>query len=278
MSDDIDLTGYFERIGFSGSIAPTLETLTTLVELHAAAIPFENISPLTGEPVRLERLNLQQKLIFDKRGGYCLEQNQLFHWVLETLGYENIDILSARVVLGGDNAEDADSHILLAVPVGANTYLTDVGFGGRSPTAPIRIRADAEQETPHEVYRLTGGDPEWRLEGKFDGEWLALYVFDMTPRGADEFQAMNDRVSSAGRFRDNLTVGRAMKGRRHGLVNLTYRTHTPAGETETTHLKSVAEIRDVLSGPFGISLPPADKLDPVLQMLVERELPLLGAE
>jgi N-hydroxyarylamine O-acetyltransferase len=277
MSDDIDLTGYFERIGFSGSIAPTLETLTTLVELHTAAIPFENISPLTGEPVRLERLNLQQKLIFDRRGGYCLEQNLLFQWALETLGYENIDILSARMVLGGDNPDDPHTHVMLAVPLGANIYLADVGFGGRMPTAPLRLRADAEQETPHETYRLTGGDPEWRLEQKINGEWLGLYVFDLTPRGADDFQTINDRVSSAGLFRDSLTVGRAMKGKRHGLLNLTYRTHLPAGETEATHLKSVAEIRDVLAGPFGISLPPADKLDPVLHMLVERELPLLGA-
>ena len=98
----------------------------------------------------------------------------------------------------------------------------------------------------------------------------------MTPRGADEFQSMNDRVSSAGRFRDNLTVGRAMKGKRHGLVNLTYRTHTPAGETEVP-ISSPSPKSATPPGPFGISLPPADKLDPVLQMLVERELPLLGA-
>ena len=49
------------------------------------------------------------------------------------------------------------------------------------------------------------------------------------------------------------------------------------GETETATLKSVAEIRDTLSGAFGIALPPAEKLDPVLATLVERELPLLGA-
>lgn len=277
MSDDIDLTGYFERIGFSGSIAPTLETLDTLVELHAAAIPFENLSALMGEPVRLERLNLQQKLIYERRGGYCLEQNLLFHWALETLGYENIDVVSSRVLLGGDNPDDPHTHVSLAVPIGANTYLVDVGFGGHSPTAPIRLRPDTEQPTLHETYRLVGGDPHWRLESKINDEWLGLYTFDLTPRGPDDFQAINDRVSRAGRFRDNLTVGRAVKGKRHGLFNLTYRTHTPTGETETTVLKSVAELRDALSGPFGIALPAAEKLDPVLEALVERELPLLGA-
>src|SRR5690349_21441270 len=171
MTDELDLTGYFERIGFAGSIAPTLETLATLAELHAAAIPFENISLLTGEPVRLERLNLQQKLVFDRRGGFCLEQNILFQWALETLDFEGIEVLSARVIAGADNSEDPHTHILLAVPIGASTYIADVGFGGNTPTAPIRLRKDAEQETPHGTYRVTGGEPEWRLEVKIGEEW-----------------------------------------------------------------------------------------------------------
>jgi N-hydroxyarylamine O-acetyltransferase len=277
MSDDIDLTGYFERIGFSGSIAPTLETLSTLVELHAAAIPFENLSPLLGEPVRLERLNLQQKLVFDKRGGYCLEQNLLFHWALETLGYENVDVLSARVIAGADNPDDPHTHILLSVPLGANTYIADVGFGGNSPTAPIRLRADTEQETPHGLYRVTGGDPEWRLEVKVGEEWRGLYVFETTARGPDDLQAINDRVSGGGRFTENVYTARALKGKRLHLSNLTLRTHVVGGETETTTLSTAAEIRDTLSGLFGIALPPAEKLDPALTTLVERELPLLGA-
>jgi hypothetical protein len=39
----------------------------------------------------------------------------------------------------------------------------------------------------------------------------------------------------------------------------------------------VAEIRDVLSGPFDIALPPAEKLDAVLTTLVELQLTWLGA-
>ena len=66
-------------------------------------------------------------------------------------------------------------------------------------------------------------------------------------------------------------------GKRHTLRNLTAKTYTIGGETETVFLRSVQELKDTLSGTFGIALPPADKLDPALQMLVDRELPLLGA-
>ena len=69
MSDDANIDAYFERIGFSGSIAPTLQTLEQLHQLHPAAIPFENLDSLTDVPVRLELRNLEQKLLFERRGG-----------------------------------------------------------------------------------------------------------------------------------------------------------------------------------------------------------------
>ena len=71
MSGDPNIDAYFERIGFAGSIAPSLQTLEALQALHPAAIPFENLDPLMGVPVRLDLKNLEQKLLFEKRGGYC---------------------------------------------------------------------------------------------------------------------------------------------------------------------------------------------------------------
>ena len=38
----VNLPAYLERIGFAGSIAPTLETLSLLHQQHPAAIAFEN--------------------------------------------------------------------------------------------------------------------------------------------------------------------------------------------------------------------------------------------
>ena len=60
-----NIDAWFERIGFAGSIAPSLETLGQLVQAHTLTIPFENLDPLMGAPVRIEIANLQQKLLFD---------------------------------------------------------------------------------------------------------------------------------------------------------------------------------------------------------------------
>jgi N-hydroxyarylamine O-acetyltransferase len=266
----VDIDAYFERIGFAGSIAPTLETLQQLHALHPAVIPFENLDPLLGVPVRLELANLQQKLLFEKRGGYCLEQNLLFKAMLEDLDFP-VRGLGARVLLGQEEGADIPiDHMVLAVDVGGATYLCDVGFGGMTPTSPLRLRAEVEQETPHEPYRLVGGTPDWRLETRIGDEWRALYSFDMTEKRFEDYQAVNDLVSSSPRFRDNLIVARTEKGRRLALRNGRLNTHVIGAPSETRMLGTAAEVRDVLTNVFGIALPQNEKLDSVIEAALQR--------
>ncbi|MDP1731669.1 MAG: arylamine N-acetyltransferase [Devosia sp.] len=273
MSEEADIDAYFERIGFAGSIAPTLTTLEQLHLLHPAAIPFENLDPLLQIPVRLELSNLQQKLLFERRGGYCVEQNLLFKAVLETLGYP-VRGLGARVLWGHpEGAERPFSHMVLAVDIGGATHIADVGFGGLTLTGPLRLRADVEQQTPHETFRLLGGNPEWRLEARIGEDWRVLYGFDLGEKDFDDCQAINDLASSSPRFRDNLIAARTERGRRLALSNNRLSIHVPGGPSESRLLQSVAELREVLSGPFGISLPQTDRLDPALERVLARGAP-----
>lgn len=271
MASKANIDAWFERIGFAGSIAPSLETLAQLVQLHLAAIPFENLDPLMGVPVRLELANLQQKLLFDRRGGYCLEHNLLFKAMLEELDYE-VKVHTAVVLWGREGpVEDPPTHLLLTVDVAGVTYLVDVGFGGQTPTAPLRLRAEIEQQTPHEPFRLAEADGRWRLESLIGEEWRPLYAFTTTEPAPEALVEMNERVASNPPFRDQLVAARAEKGRRLALGNLRFNIHVTGGESETRLLASVAEIREVLSTAFGIQLPAGDRLDPVLQRILDRE-------
>jgi N-hydroxyarylamine O-acetyltransferase len=273
LSEEANIDAYFERIGFAGSIAPTLTTLEQLHVLHPAAIPFENLDPLLHNPVRLELSNLQQKLLFERRGGYCVEQNLLFKAVLETLGF-SVRGLGARVLWGHKEGEERPlSHMVLAVDIGGSTYVADVGFGGLTLTGPLRLRADVEQQTPHELFRLLGGDPAWRLEARIGEEWRVLYSFDLEEKDFDDYQAMNDLTSSSPRFRDNLFAARSERGRRLALSNSRFNIHVPGAPTETRTLQSVGELREVLSGPFGISLPQTDRLDAALERVLTQGAP-----
>lgn len=259
---------WFERIGFAGSIAPSLETLTQLIQSHLGTIPFENLDPLMGVPVRLDLPNLQQKLLFDRRGGYCLEHNLLLKAMLQELDFE-VSAYGARVLLGQAEGEERPlAHLVLVVNVAGVPYLVDAGFGTLTPTMPLRLRADTEQATTYETYRLTGGDPIWQLEARDGGDWLPVYAFEAVEIAETDITAMNDRAADDQRMRTMLMAARADKTRRVTISNLALNTRPVDGNAEVRTLTSVAELREVLAGAFGINLPNDERLDPALAKIV----------
>lgn len=263
-----NIDAWFERIGFAGSIAPSLETLGQLIQLHVAAIPFENLDPLVGAPVRLDLTNLQQKLLFDRRGGYCLEHNLLLKAMLEELDFE-VSAFAARVLLGRAEGEERPlSHLVLVVNVAGVPYLVDAGFGSLTPTVPLRLRADVEQATPFETYRLTGGNPAWQLEAQTGENWMPVYEFAPIDASPAEITAMNDRASDDTRMRTMLMAARADKAQRVTISDLSLTTRLTDGTSETRQLGSVAELRDALTGSFGIALPGDERLDQALAKIV----------
>jgi N-hydroxyarylamine O-acetyltransferase len=271
MSEDINLNAYFERIGFAGSIAPNLQTLQALHAAHPVAIPFENLNPLMGQPVRLDQRSLEQKLVHERRGGYCFEHNLLFMGVLRTLGYE-VKPLAARVLWNHPaDAITMRSHMLLSVDIGGASYYADVGFGGLTMTAPLRNRVGVEQETPHEEMRLSGEDPALMVEANLGGEWQPLFRFDLSDQYEIDFIAPNWYASTHpdSIFRTGLMAARAGKDRRLSLRNTTFTIRPLEGEAETQVLGSLAELKEVLSGPFRIALPPAELLDPALERVLQ---------
>lgn len=265
-----NIDAYFERIGFAGSIAPTLETLTQLHALHPAAIPYENLDPLMGVPVRLDLANLQQKLVFDRRGGYCFEQNTLLRAILQDLDFE-VKVHGARVIWGHEGDEEPPlRHIVLTVDVAGVTYLCDVGFGGLTATAPLRLRSGAEQETPLDRYRLTDADGLWLLEVEIDGAWLKLFDFTLAELSEERIVELNDIADSSEFFTTQLLAARIEKTRRLAISNTRLNIHAPGQPSESRALGSVAELREVLSGTMGIALPSDERLDAALQKIVER--------
>jgi N-hydroxyarylamine O-acetyltransferase len=141
----IDLAAYFERIGYSGPSEPTLVLLRELHLRHTEHIAFENLDPLLGWPVRLDPASLEQKMVREKRGGYCFEQNGLFLHVLRELGFR-VTGLAARVLWNQpETAETARSHMLLRIDLDEQSYIADVGFGVLTLTEPLLLEPRLEQ-------------------------------------------------------------------------------------------------------------------------------------
>src|SRR5690606_12496335 len=154
MSQKVNLKAYFDRIGFAGSIAPTLATLEAIHALHPASIPFENLNPLLGLPVELDLDAIGRKLLAERRGGYCYEHNLLLMAVLRELDFTVRGLVASVLWNRPEPHEGPPTHMLLAVDISGATYIADVGFGGMTLTAPLKLKADSEQSTPHETFRL----------------------------------------------------------------------------------------------------------------------------
>jgi N-hydroxyarylamine O-acetyltransferase len=262
MPEKVNLNAYFERIGFAGSIAPTIQTLELLHALHPATIPFENLAPLGGDGVMLDQQSLERKLLTDKRGGFGFEHNFLFMRMLADLDYE-VRPLAARVLWdNSEGATDKPGHMLLLVDIKGQKYIADVGFGGLSLTTPLRLRAGAEQETPHETFRLTGGEPDWTLEVLIGEDWRPVYTFTTdTVEEVELWDLSRDLAGNpASPYTNRLIVTLAPSGRRLRIADRRYIIQ-PTGEAATEReLTGIEDLRMVLSEDFDLALPQSERL------------------
>ncbi len=255
----IDLDAYLRRIGFEGRAAPDLETLAALHLLHPQAIPFENLDPFLGRPVDLDPGAIEHKLVRSARGGYCFEHNALFMAALSAIGFEVIG-LAARVLWGRpEDAVTPRSHMLVRVDLGSETWLADVGFGGLTQTAPLRLAPGTEQATPHETFRTLEAGDALRIQAKVGGDWRTLYAFDLQRQYDVDYAVTNFYLYSnpASHFVTTLMAARALPDRRLALRNDRFSVHHLAGGTEQRRLGSASEIASVLENAFGIVPPDA---------------------
>jgi N-hydroxyarylamine O-acetyltransferase len=186
-----DQSTWFERIGYSGPVAPTLETLNRLIFAHAHAISYETLDIMLGRPPKLDVATLQTKMIASRRGGYCFEQNMLFRAGLRSLGYR-ITSLQGRVIRGmAIDAPRPAIHMLLQVELPEGPYLADVGFGNLAPTCALSLKPQVEQQTPHEVMRFIDVEGELTLQARLKQGWEHIYRVIPYPRHDGEYEITN---------------------------------------------------------------------------------------
>jgi len=266
----LDLDAYFRRIAYRGERTPTLRTLRALQVQHLLTIAFENLDALAGRAVRLDTESLQRKLVGADRGGYCFEHNLLFSHVLRALGF-TVTALAARVVW--ERPPDmlrARTHMLLLVDLDGERFLCDVGFGGLTPTGPLRLVPGAEQATPHETFRVLQEAAEFVVQARVGGEWKPLYRFDLQPQQQVDIEVLNFYVAehADSPMRGRLIAARVAPDRRFALRNRTFTVYQLDGRHEQRELADVHELREVLGEIFGIAVPADGGLDAALRALL----------
>jgi N-hydroxyarylamine O-acetyltransferase len=255
--DDFDQDAWLGRIGYHGTREPTLETLQAVVAAHSSAIAYESIDVLLDRPPKLDLRSLQDKMIADRRGGYCFEQNMLFRGALRSLGY-SVASLQARVVRGLDiDAPRPMFHMVLRVDLAEGPFLADVGFGNLAPTAPLRLVPLLEQKTPHEVMRFIEMGDELTLQSRLGERWEHVYRVVPLPRFDTEYEICNWFAGTHPQspYLNNLIAALpGPQGTRLTLFNARFNVRHASGAVERRTLDSKDEYRAVLRDQFGLSL------------------------
>jgi len=252
-----DQQGWLARIGYTGSLQLTLDTLHNLIFAHSHTISYESLDIMLGRTPRLDIASLQRKMIAGGRGGYCLEQNMLFREGLRSLGY-SITSLQGRVVRGMTiDAPRPAIHMLLQVNLPEGPYLADVGFGNLAPTSALLLRESVEQDTPHEPMRFMDVGGELTLQAKLRSDWEHIYRVIPYPRYDGEYEITNWYTGTHpdAPYQSNIIAARPGPNRtRITMFNRRVTVRHATGEAERRHLQNECEFRTVLRDEFGLNM------------------------
>lgn len=180
----MNLQPYLQRIAYTGTPTPTLDTLRALLRHHALAVPFENLDVQLGRHLTLDVETAFDKIVRRRRGGWCYEQNGLFGAVLAEIGF-GVTRVAGAVMREGRDHVSAASHLALLVETEdapGRRFLADVGFGG-SLVDPIELDEATHRQAPFNLGLRRLEDGYWQFhEDAGDSE----FSFDFEPVPGDE--------------------------------------------------------------------------------------------
>jgi N-hydroxyarylamine O-acetyltransferase len=140
--------------------------------------------------VSLEVEDLERKLVTERRGGYCFEQNLLLKAALEALGAK-VDIFLARMRLGAKpGVVRPRSHLFLRVSKNGTSWHADVGFP-RGILEPIAFGPGPTQEQSGWSFRVVEDGSELMLQKLADDEWVDVYGFLPQPVALIDVEVSN---------------------------------------------------------------------------------------
>ncbi|MHB1810198.1 MAG: arylamine N-acetyltransferase family protein [Solirubrobacteraceae bacterium] len=246
----LDLDGYLKRIGASGE-----DDMAEVHRAHACGIPFENLDPHMGVPVALHPEALERKLVVERRGGYCFEQNLLLASALEALG-ASVAPLLARVRWGARPGVPLPrAHLALRVEHGGSVWLADVGFGNGTLLEPIPFGRGGPYEQAGWRFRIVEDGLEHVLQTEVQGEWRDVYGFAPEPAPHVDIEMSNWYTSThpESRFVTGLLVAATRRDGSRLLLSdfggeLTLTRRTPEGAVSTPTARD--EIASLLAFEF----------------------------
>ena len=187
---NFDLSSYLSRIGFNGNPVGDFETLKRLMRCQLFSVPFENLDVQAGQVPSLVPEEICDKIVKRRRGGYCYEVNAIFAMALEALGI-SYRFVAARPMTYA--VRRPKTHMAIIASIDGAEWLCDLGFGSYGIREPINLEwLDRQIVQECDTFRLTMvSERDYRLQSLADGEWKALYEFNLCPHELVDFEPAN---------------------------------------------------------------------------------------
>jgi N-hydroxyarylamine O-acetyltransferase len=257
----MNLTTYLKRIDYKGPLEPTLQTLCTLHRQHLLTVPYENLDIHLGRRLELNEKAFFEKIVLEKRGGWCYEMNGLLAWALRELGFD-VQYLSGAVNREKNGANAEGNHLVLLVKL-EQPYLADVGFGdGMLEPLPLQ---EGNYQQDFLTFQLTKNNVDkdgerWIFHNHPEGG-AKSFDFTLSPHQLSDFanQCHTQQTSPNSGFVQG-TVCQIFN--HEGIVTLrgaVLKKVTRAG-LERRVIDSEKEYEQVLRNVFGLELPNANDL------------------
>jgi N-hydroxyarylamine O-acetyltransferase len=237
--------------------------LSDLTARHVAAFAFCNVGCLLGDDLPLDFESLFQRIVVQRRGGYCFEQNGLLYAVLDELGFSP-KLVMARVIFN-QNPDPGLTHRVTIVEVNDRHYVLDVGFGAHGLRIPVPM-SEIETYDRGRVFRITELQPgEYHMQVFMDGEALSLkkplslYRFEFGRYDQVDCEISHFYTSRhpKSNFLNHPIASRHQDDEIRSLRDLDYWVIRESGKL-TQEIKDSDHLRGILVGELGVQVKEAE--------------------
>ena len=251
-----DADRYLSRFGAERPSELTPSSLQKLVRAHLEQVPFE-VLELTEEKTQpsMEPEGLYEKIVVNKRGGYCFELNKLFYLLLKELGF-SCYCVGVRCIIGRPEPV-AISHRGIIVEFPGQKWYCDVGFGGNGPKGILNLMAPELQTLCYERFQVQQEDGQYVIV-YFDPQNKPIRMLKFRDEAYldVDFNMLNGYYSVHPRspFRAKRILYRCLKDGWISFVGTTY-TVFRSGQYTTEEITDEAAQRRLIQTEFDLNIP-----------------------